>query len=73
MSTTTSSRQPKRTLWTVGDIARELGIPEHSVDYAIRKYHIGESQRAGILRLYDADGFDAVRMALRRIERRGNL
>ncbi len=54
-------------LKTVGDIARDEGIPPHRVAYAIETYRIEPTQRAGILRLYDASKIVTIRSALRRI------
>ena len=58
-------------LWTIGDIAKQEHVPPWRVSYAIGAYGIEPLQRAGILRLYDAAGVDAIRAALRRIRDRG--
>ena len=54
-------------LKTVGDIAREEGVPAHRVAYAIETYRIEPTQRAGILRLYDESKIVVIHSALRRI------
>ena len=54
-------------LSTVGDIAREEGVPKHRVEYAIEQYRVQETQRAGIIRLFDAAKVAAIRSALARI------
>ena len=59
-------------MMTVGDLMRTDDVPRHVIEYAIEAYGIRETQRAGIIRLYDADGVRRIRSALRRIaERRG--
>ncbi len=61
-------------LKTLGEIAAELGRPIHQVQYAVRTNRIGETQRAGIIRLYGPDQIGMIRTALHRIaERRGTL
>lgn len=60
-------------LKTVGDIAREEGVPAHRVAYAIETYRIEPTQRAGILRLYDESKIVAIRSALRRISQRSGV
>ena len=42
-------------LLTVGDVARQLGLPRARLDYAIDKAGIRERGRAGILRLFSED------------------
>jgi len=58
-------------LQTVGQIARQEGVPAHRVDYAIQRYNIADTQRVGILRVYDDAGVEAIKSALRRIENGG--
>lgn len=60
-------------LKTVGDLAREADEPAHIIDYAIRRYRIEETQRVGILRVYDADAAEQIKAAVRRVraDRRG--
>lgn len=60
-------------LRTIGEIARAEGVPRHVVDYAVSAYRITETQRAGIIRLFDEDAIHRIRAALRRIagRRRG--
>ena len=61
-----------KVLKTIGDIAREDGVTKNAIDYAIESYRIPETQRAGIIRLYDEHAVRRIRSALRRIsERRG--
>jgi hypothetical protein len=60
----------KPQLQTVGDIAKAEGVRASRVAYAIDVYRIAPTQRAGILRLFDEAGVDAIRSALRRIESR---
>ena len=57
-------------LLTVGDLAREFGVPIHKLKYAIEVYRIEPRQRAGILRLWSRDDLPAVRSALSRISGR---
>ena len=57
-------------LHTIGEVAKYLNVPSNRVDYAIRVYGIKETQRAGILRLYDADAVQRVERAVRRIDMR---
>ena len=60
-------------LLTLGEIARDEGVPLHRVTYAADTYRIKPTQRAGVIRLYDAAGAAAIRSALRRISSRGDL
>jgi hypothetical protein len=57
-------------LRTPGVIADELGVPLTRVLYVLRKYNVRPIGRAGILRLYDCRAVDAVRDALREMDRR---
>lgn len=52
------------TLLTIGDVARQLGIPRSRLDYAVQKIGIKERGRAGILRLFSADQVPAMRAAV---------
>jgi hypothetical protein len=45
-------KMKREALLTVGDIAKKYGIPPAKVAYAIAKFGVAESQRAGIFRLY---------------------
>ena len=59
-------------LYTIGDIARAEGIPKCRIEYAIEQYRITETQRGGIIRLYDESKVAAIRSAVARIaDRRG--
>lgn len=65
-------QQPTETLLTIGDIARECGVQQHIVKYAIASYSIEPRQRAGIIRLWSRDQLDEIKSALKRTaERRG--
>lgn len=44
----------KKTLLTVGDIARLYGLRRDRVSYAVSKHGYVESERAGIIRLFTA-------------------
>lgn len=44
-----------KTLLTVGDIARQLSVPQHKVNYAIEKEGILEQGRVGILRIFSQE------------------
>ena len=57
-------------LQTVGDIARDEGVPPYKIAYAISTYGIEPTQRAGVLRLFDEVKIAAIRSALRRIAER---
>lgn len=57
-------------LRTPGVIAAELGAPLARVLYVLRRHDIKPIGRAGVLRLYDRAAVDAVRDALRAIDRR---
>jgi hypothetical protein len=57
-------------LRTPGVIAAELGAPLSRVLYVLRKHNIKPIGRAGVLRLYDRAAVDAVRDALREMDRR---
>jgi hypothetical protein len=65
----TDMKQDEKLL-TTGAIARQEGVPTSTVNYAIASYQIEPRQRAGILRLYDQAGVDAIRSAMRRIRDR---
>ena len=52
-------------LFTVGDVARRLNVSPQRVDYVIRTYNIRETQRAGILRLYDQSTMERIERAVR--------
>ena len=50
--------------FTVGDIARRIGVPRARVDYALDKGGIRERGRAGILRLFSIDQIPVIEAAL---------
>lgn len=54
-------------LRTVGEIAMRENVPVHRLTCAMDPYHIKPVQRAGIIRLIDEDGVNAIREVLRRI------
>jgi len=57
-------------LKTTGEIATDLNVSRHIVEYAVQRHRIAESQRAGILRLFDQDGAEAIKRAIKRTARR---
>ena len=63
--------QAAATLFTTGDIARQERVPKYRVEYAIDTYGIRETQRIGIVRVFDNAKVEAIRSALRRIAERG--
>ena len=54
-------------LMTLGQIARRLDQPIHRVKYAIERYRIEPTQRAGILRLWNEDGLARIERSVRRL------
>lgn len=57
-------------LLTVGDIARQIGVPRTRLDYAIDKAGIRERSRAGILRLFSSDQIPVMEAALKAVRSR---
>ena len=57
-------------LHTIGEIAKREKVPAHRVAYAVDSYRIQETQRAGIIRLFDDDKVEVIQAALRRIANR---
>ncbi len=55
---------------TVGDIAKRTGHPQHRVTYAILRAGIMETDRAGIIRLYDEPTVQRIEMAMSQIDSR---
>ncbi len=55
---------------TVGQIARDLGEPEHRVKHVVNSRRIEPLGRVGIIRLYGPAAVDRVRQALRDIDAR---
>jgi len=51
-------------LWTVGRIARETGCRPSKIQYILTRDGISETQRAGVLRLFDSDGVAKIRASL---------
>ncbi len=58
-------------LLTVGDVARQIGVPRSRLDYAIDKAGIRERSRAGILRLFSSDQIPVMEAALKAVQWRG--
>lgn len=58
--------EPKQLL-TLGDLARETGIPPHRVKYALAAFDIRPVQRAGILRLFSPEQLPHIKSCLGRI------
>lgn len=63
----------KSTLFTVGDMARELELPIHRVQYLIRSRNIQPTQRAGLIRLFDEATLTALINEANAIEARRNM
>lgn len=57
-------------MMTVGDVARELGVPRAKIDYALEKSGIRERSRAGILRLFASDQLPVIKAALATVRTR---
>jgi len=53
---------------TIGEIARQLGVPTHRVEYIIRARGIRPCGRAGNARVFDEIGVEAIAAELERIE-----
>ena len=53
-------------LKTTSEIADDLNVPRHVVVYATQRYRIVESQRAGIIRLFDRDAAASIKRAVQR-------
>ena len=53
-------------LKTTGEIATDLNVHRHIVEYAIQRHRITESQRAGIIRLFDQRAIEAIKQAVKR-------
>ena len=56
-------------LKTTGDVAKQIGVSRQNVDYAISRYRIQETQRAGIVRLFDAGAVNRIMRAINRTSR----
>ncbi|MGE3182018.1 MAG: hypothetical protein AB7N71_10335 [Phycisphaerae bacterium] len=57
-------------LYTLGEIAEMLEVPIHRANYAVASYRIQPTQRAGILRLFDASKIESIKSALKRTSAR---
>jgi hypothetical protein len=60
---------PRRTAWTVGAIARDLGEDIHRVEYAIRTRAIEPEAMAGHIRVFPPETVERVADILRDIDR----
>ncbi len=56
---------PYDSLRTPGQIARDLSVPLHRVQYAILSRGIKPSSRAGMLRLFGPDAVEQIAEAIR--------
>jgi len=56
----------KDRLLTIGDISNRIGIPQHRVAYAIKRYGVEPAQRAGMTRLWTEDCVERIAAAVRR-------
>ena len=50
--------------YTIGQIARQLGVARSRLDYAVSKVGLQERGRAGIIRLFSPDQIPSMRAAL---------
>lgn len=57
-------------LMTIGEIARQLGVPRPRLDYALEKAGIRERGRAGILRLFAPEQIPVMEAALKTVRSR---
>lgn len=48
-------------LYTVGEVATEVGVAEHTINYWLKKWGIAATCRAGHVRLYDAKTLDEIK------------
>ncbi len=55
---------------TLGDIARQLGEPEHRIKHVVNTRGINYVRRAGIIRLFPANVVDVIRDELEAIDAR---
>jgi len=53
-------------LKTTSEIAAELNVPRHVVNYATQRYGIVETQRAGIIRLFNVHAVESIKRAVQR-------
>lgn len=53
-------------LKTTGEVAIELGVPRYVVEYAIERHQISETQRVGILRVYNLNAIEKIKQAVKR-------
>ena len=61
--TATNTSYPR----TVGDIAREVGVPMHRVRYVVVSRGIAHSRWIGPVRVFDDDAVTQIKSALRRM------
>jgi hypothetical protein len=57
-------------IWTLGDIARQLAVPQHRIVYVINSRGIEPIGRVGNLRVFGPSAVDAVGEELSRIDER---
>ena len=55
---------------TLGDVARQLGVPRNRVEYAVEKAGIRERGRVGILRVYGEDQVGVIAAAIAAVRTR---
>ena len=55
---------------TLGDVARQLGVPRSRVEYAVEKAGIRERGRVGILRVYGEDQVGVIAAAIAAVRTR---
>ena len=61
---------PSKNLFTIGEIARDLGVSWWKLNYALRiNPEIQPVQRVGCYRCYDAKSVEQVRVALEEIRK----
>lgn len=58
----------KSRMWTVGSIAKRLGVELHRVEYLIDAREIEPVGRAGIARVFDDAAVERIESELQRIE-----
>ena len=50
--------------YTIGQVAKQLGVARSRLDYAVSKIGLQERGRAGIIRLFSPDQIPSMRAAL---------
>jgi DNA-binding transcriptional MerR regulator len=59
-------------VWTVGEIARDAGLPLHKIEYWIRARNIQPTGRVGRLRVFDAETVQTIIAQLRGTPAKGD-